>query len=177
MRITSTARAGTRRFSGSIHAALPRWRALTEETLALSLPWHIRLRLWAVQPSTWTQVGAFLAVGAIGYVVNLTAYAVAVHALAIDYRTAATLAFALALTTTFVLNRRYTFAAEDGAVHRQAWRYAMVNALGFATNLVTLQVLVEQGHLTKLAAEALAAIVAAPVNYAGQRLWAFARRR
>jgi putative flippase GtrA len=149
---------------------------VTEETLALSLPWHVRLRLWAVQPSTWTQVGAFLAVGAIGYVVNLAAYAVALHGLAIDYRTAATLAFGLALTTTFVLNRRYTFAAGDGAVHRQAWRYALVNALGFATNLVTLQLLVEHGQAPKLTAEALAAVVAAPVNYAGQRLWAFARR-
>ena len=149
---------------------------MTEETLALSLPWHVRLRLWAVKPSTWSQVGAFLAVGAVGYVVNLAVYAAAVHALAIDYRTAATLAFGLALTTTFVLNRRYTFAAEDGAVHRQAWRYALVNALGFATNLVALQVLVEYGQAPKLTAEALAAVIAAPVNYAGQRLWAFARR-
>lgn len=150
---------------------------MTEETLALRLPWHARLRLWAVQPATWTQVGAFLAVGTIGYVVNLAAYALAVHGLAIDYRTAATLAFGLALTTTFVLNRRYTFAAAHGAVHRQAWRYALVNAVGFATNLVMLQILVEQSHLPRVSAEALAAIVAAPVNYAGQRLWAFATRR
>ena len=150
---------------------------MTEETLALSLPWHVRLRIWAAQPSTWTQVGVFLAVGAVGYVVNLAAYGVAVHLLAIDYRTAATLAFGLALTTTFALNRRYTFAAEAGAVHRQAWRYALVNALGFATNLVVLQLLVEYGHAPKLTAEALAAVVAAPVNYTGQRLWAFAHRR
>ena len=74
-------------FSGSIHAAVPRWRAVTEETLALSPPWHLRLRLWALQPATWTQVGAFLAVGAVGYAVNLAAYGAAVHGLAIDYRT------------------------------------------------------------------------------------------
>src|SRR5436190_2069967 len=114
---------------------------------------------------------------AVGYVVNLAAYGVAEHLLAIDYRTAATLAFGLALTTTFALNRRYTFAAEGGAVHRQAWRYALVNALGFATNLVVLQLLVEYGYAPKLTAEALAAVVAAPVNYTGQRLWAFAHRR
>jgi len=148
---------------------------VTEETLALRLPWHVRARLWVARPSTWRQVGSFLAVGGVGYGVNLAVFALGVHGAGLDYRDAAIAAFAVALTTTFVLNRHYTFAASHGAVPQQAWRYVLVNAVGFATNLAALQVLVEHGAVAKVPAEALAAIVAAPVNYAGQRLWAFAR--
>src|SRR5438046_1430004 len=50
------------------------------------------------------------------------------------------------LTTTFVLNRRYTFAVGNGAVHHQACGYALVNALGFATNQADVELLVEQVH-------------------------------
>jgi len=148
---------------------------MTEETLALTLPWHLRARMWLTHPATWVQVGSFLAVGGVGYVVNLAIYALAVHALRLDYRDSAVVAFAVALTTTFVLNRRYTFGATNGEMHQQAWRYVLVSGVAFGANLVVLQFLVERGALAKVPAEAIAAVFAAPVNYAGQRLWAFAR--
>ena len=102
---------------------------MTEETLALTLPWHLRARMWLTHPATWVQVGSFLAVGGVGYVVNLAIYALAVHALRLDYRDSAVVAFAVALTTTFVLNRRYTFGATNGEMHQQAWRYVLVSGV------------------------------------------------
>jgi putative flippase GtrA len=148
---------------------------MTEETVAVRLPWRTRLWSFVTHPSSWRQVARFLCVGAVGYIVNLVVYAGCVRAATVEYRAAAVAAFVCALATTFVLNRHFTFAARAGSPGAQAWRYLLVNLLGFATNLVVLQVLVERALLAKVPSEAVAAIVAAPVNFAGLRLWAFAR--
>jgi putative flippase GtrA len=150
-------------------------RAMTDETVAVRLPWHVRLWSFVTHPSSWRQVARFLCVGAVGYVVNLAVYAGCVHVATVEYRASAVAAFMCALATTFVLNRHYTFEAATGSVGTQAWRYLLVNLLGFATNLFVLQVLVERAAMAKVPSEAIAAVVAAPVNFAGQRLWAFAR--
>lgn len=122
------------------------------------------------------QIVRFAAVGAAGYVVNLAVYAVCVHGGRIDYRVAAVLAFMVALSTTFALNRHFTFRAGDGRLHHQAARYLLVCLVGFATNLLALQLLVDVALLPKVAAQAIAVIIAAPVNFAGQRFWTFADR-
>lgn len=149
---------------------------MTDEILAIELPLHLRLRFWASHPATWIEVGKFLAVGAVGYAVNLAVYGACVQLPGVEYRVAAALAFVCALATTFALNRRFTFGAHDGPLAGQAWRYLLVNLAGFAANIGVLQLLVERAATPKLPAEAIAAVLAAPVNYAGQRLWAFARR-
>jgi len=149
---------------------------MTDERLELPLPWHAQLRAWILHPSSWLQVARFLVVGAVGYTVNLAVFAAGVHVAAIEYRMSAVIAFFCALTTTFLLNRRFTFAAHGEAIVHQAWRYALVNGAGFAANLGVLQLLVERGGMAKVPAEAIAAILAAPVNFAGMRLWAFATR-
>jgi putative flippase GtrA len=135
------------------------------------------LRSWAIQPTTWLQVARFLGAGAAGYLVNLVVYGACLHFAHLDYRLAAVAAFAVALTTTFVLNRRYTFAAHGTRPGRQARRYLVVSVLAFLTSVAVLQALVEWASLAKLVSQALAVGVAAPVNYAGQRLWAFEPQR
>jgi putative flippase GtrA len=146
----------------------------TQELAAVQVPRRTRVRSAVTHPANVLQFARFLGVGAVGYVVNLAVFAAAAHGLAIDFRAAAVVSFALALLTTFVLNRRFTFAATDGQVARQLGRYALVNLGGFVTNLVVLILLVSVAGLLKLPAEAIAAAVAAPVNFAGNRLWAFA---
>ena len=122
------------------------------------------------------QLVRFLAVGAAGYVVNLAVYTAAVHGADTDYRLAAVLAFGVALATTFALNRRYTFEATGDPLHHEATRYLLVSLVGFATNLAALTALVDVAMLAKVPAQAIAIVLAAPVNFAGQRLWTFARR-
>ncbi|MDX6666567.1 MAG: hypothetical protein QOG68_2773 [Solirubrobacteraceae bacterium] len=122
------------------------------------------------------QLIRFLSVGAAGYVVNLAVYAVCVHAVHIDYRAAAVVAFCFALTTTYTLNRRYTFAPSGARLHHEAGRYVLVSLVGFATNLIALQLLVDGAMLAKVPAQAIAIVIAAPVNFAGQRFWTFVRR-
>ena len=80
-----------------------------------------------------------------------------------------------ALATTSVLNRYVTFAAGKGSLVSQAWRYGLVNLTGFATMLLVLAAGVELAHVAEIPAQAIAAAAAAPVNYLGGRIWAFAR--
>ncbi|MEA2292157.1 MAG: hypothetical protein QOF17_1177 [Solirubrobacteraceae bacterium] len=140
---------------------------------ATTLPLQHRLRAWAVHPATWRQVVRFLGAGAAGYVVNLAVYDACLRLARLDYRLCAVAAFVVALATTFALNRRYTFDARGPGLERQARRYLVVSLLAFATSLLVLHALVEWAAVAKLAGEALAVAFAAPVNYAGQRLWAF----
>jgi putative flippase GtrA len=128
-------------------------------------------------PAVWLQVARFLAAGAMGYVVNLAVYALCLRVAHLDYRLCAVAAFAVALTTTFALNRRYTFGVRGAGIERQAGRYLVVSLLAFGTSLLVLQALVDWASVAKLAGDALAVAVAAPLNYAGQRLWAFEPRR
>jgi putative flippase GtrA len=148
--------------------------SVTEESLAVQriAPLALRAR-WRAWRDNVVQVARFLGVGAIGYVVNLAAYAAATHAVGLDYRVSAFVSFVLALLTTFSLNRHVTFAAGDGPIAAQLWRYVVVNSAGFATNLVVLMLLVDGAGVAKVPAEALAAAAAAPVNFLGGRLWAF----
>jgi putative flippase GtrA len=143
----------------------------THETLALrSAP-----RRPSVPPVVW-EIARFLGVGAVGYLVNLAVYATLVHPAAIGYGVASVLAFVVALATTFLLNRRFTFgAASSGSLPKQAWRYLLVNLTGFGTMLLVLAAGVELAHVAEVPAQAIAAAAAAPVNYLGGRIWAFAR--
>ena len=123
-----------------------------------------------------TRVVRFAFAGAVGYAVNLAVYGLAVHGAGVEYRVGAVLAFSVALTTTFLLNRHYTFQAGDQAKRYQAPRYIAVALLAFAVNLAALQVFVDVLGVMPIVGQALAIALAAPVNFAGQRLWAFAPR-
>jgi putative flippase GtrA len=126
------------------------------------------------ESGSWRRVGWFAVAGGTGYVVNLAVFSVGVHGAGFDYRISAALAFAVALATTFVLNRRFTFSVRGGAIHGQAARYVVVSLIAFGANLAVLHGLVAGGGVAKLLGQAVGVAVAAPVNFAGQRLWAFA---
>jgi putative flippase GtrA len=124
----------------------------------------------------WWQLGRFLAVGASGFVINIVLYGVLVHSADLHYLVAAVISNVTALTSNFVLNRRWTFEATHGRRRLQAPRFILVSAGGFAVNLLVLRFCVELVGLPKLPAEVLASAVAAPVNFLGSRQWAFRRR-
>jgi putative flippase GtrA len=125
----------------------------------------------------WWQLGRFLTVGASGFAINIVVYAVLVHPLSIPYVAAAAISNVVALSSNFVLNRRWTFDASHGRRRLQAPRFAVVSAGGFAVNLFVLRLCVEALGVPKLPAEVVASAIAAPVNFLGSRQWAFRRRR
>jgi dolichol-phosphate mannosyltransferase len=120
----------------------------------------------------WPQFARFATVGASGYVVNLATFA-AVHAAGAHYRVAATAAFGAAVTSNFLANRHWTFAAAHGPRVHQALRFLVVSIAAFLLGLGVLSLLIELTGLPQLAAQAVAIVVATPLSFLGNRLWTF----
>ena len=120
----------------------------------------------------WAQVARFAAVGVSGYVVNLAVYWVALRA-GLDYRAAATLAFAVALINNFVWNRLWTFPDSTGAIGGQAARFVVVSTAAFLLSLALLSVLVRDLAAPKLLAQAVAIVAVTPISFLANKLWSF----
>jgi putative flippase GtrA len=115
----------------------------------------------------------FSLVGASGYVVNLAVFQVTYVAGA-GHLAAATVAFLVAVTNNYLLNRRWTFAGAALTSKRvQAPRFFAVSLAAFGMGLVVLEVLVAAAHLPPIVAQACAIIVVTPIGFAGQKLWSF----
>ncbi len=127
------------------------------------------------KPDNWVQLVKFSAVGASGYVVNLAVYTTLVKGLGVQYILAALLAFCAAVTNNFLWNRHWTFRATDGHMGFQAARFFTVSLLALGVNLVVLEVLVSFGDVDKVLAQAIAILVATPLNFIGNKLWSFGK--
>src|SRR5438270_1763525 len=113
---------------------------------------HIRVRHGVRRPHHSVQLVRFGAVGASGYVINLVVFAVCVHAIGIDYRVAAVLAWVVSVTNNFWLNRHWTFGARQAHPLRQALRFFAVSALVFGFSYGVLVALVSGMGVVKVLA-------------------------
>lgn len=136
-----------------------------------SLPQRVRHGLR--HPGNWLELVRFGVVGASGYAVNLGVFALSVHALGIDYRLAAVLAFLAGVLNNFWWNRHWTFGAAEGHAGFQAARFFTVSLAAFAVSFVILQALVSAAGLAEVLAQAIAIVVATPLNFLGNKLWSF----
>ena len=136
-------------------------------------PMRRRVRAGMRHPANWFQLVRFGLVGASGYAVNLAVFALAVHRLDAGYRTAAALAFVVAVTNNFAWNRRWTFDARGGHAGFQAARFFVVSFAAFLFGLAVLEVLVSVAGLPEVGAQALAIASATPLSFVGNKLWAF----
>ena len=84
-------------------------------TTAAPLTFRVRVRHGVRRTHNWLQLVRFAAVGASGYVVNLVTFAVCVHAIGIDYRISAVIAFVVSVINNFWFNRHWTFDAKRRA--------------------------------------------------------------
>jgi putative flippase GtrA len=132
-----------------------------------------RVRLGIRQRDNWWQLARFTAVGASGYAVNLVAFTLCVHGASLDYRLAATVAFVVAVTNNFWWNRHWTFDARGGHAGQQASRFLVVSLAAFVVNLALLQILVDEVHVARVLAQAIAVAAATPCNFLGNKLWTF----
>jgi putative flippase GtrA len=146
---------------------------MAEDTTALALPLHRRVRHGLRHPRNWLQLVRFGLVGASGYVVNLAVFALLVHALLVPYQAAAAGAFVVSVLSNFWWNRRWTFAAHDGHAGFQAARFFLVSVVAFGCSYAVLIGLVEEAGLAKVPAQALAIVAATPLSFLGQKLWSF----
>ncbi len=128
------------------------------------------------KPHNWVQLGKFCAVGASGYVVNLAVYTALLRGAGIHYLPAAICSFLVAVTNNYTLNRVWTFRHERGHVAYQGLRFLVVSTLALGANLLILDALVSLG-VGKIAAQAIAIVLVTPLNFVGNKLWSFKKRR
>lgn len=124
----------------------------------------------------WVQLAKFSAVGASGYVVNLAVFTALVVGADVDHRLAAVGSFLVAVTNNYLWNRLWTFHGERGHVAYQGARFFFVALLALIANLVALEVLIRLG-LPEIAAQAIAIVLVTPINFVGNKLWTFRRKR
>src|SRR5579864_524778 len=139
----------------------------------VSIKLHVRLRHGVRKPHNWLQLVRFGAVGATGYVVNLVAFAVCVHAVGIDYRISAVIAWVISVLNNFWWNRHWTFGAREAHPVHQGARFFAVSLLAFGFTYLVLIGLVSGAGVTKVPAQAIAIAAGTPLNFVGQKLWSF----
>ena len=132
-----------------------------------------RVRHGIRRPANWFQLVRFGVVGGTGYVVNLAVYSALVAGADVHYVTAAVLAFCVAVTNNFLLNRHWTFKATHGRATFQAPRFLTVSLIALGFNLVVLELLVGVAGVSKIPGQAVAILAATPLNFIGNKLWSF----
>jgi dolichol-phosphate mannosyltransferase len=145
---------------------------MPDEAAAVALPLRRRVRHGLRRRDNWWQLVRFGVVGASGYVANLATFALAVHALGLDYRLAAVAAFVVGVTNNFWWNRLWTFAAHAGHAGFQAARFFLVSVATFLVSLLLLELLVRAGA-AEVPAQAAAIVASTPLNFLGNKLWSF----
>jgi putative flippase GtrA len=139
----------------------------------VELPFRARVRHGVRRPGNWLQLMRFVFVGASGYVVNLLVFAGCVHALGINYKIAAVLAFIVSVVNNFWLNRHWTFDAKQEHPIRQGARFFAVSLVALGFSYVILVSLVDGAGMAKVVAQAIAIVCATPLSFIGQKLWSF----
>jgi putative flippase GtrA len=125
------------------------------------------------RPANWFQLVRFSIVGGTGYVINLAVYSLLVQVADWHYIGAAVVAFCVAVTNNFLLNRHWTFRATGGPAAFQAPRFLTVSLIALGFNLVVLELLVGVVGMPKIPAQAIAVLAATPLNFVGNKLWSF----
>jgi dolichol-phosphate mannosyltransferase len=115
----------------------------------------------------------FCAVGALGYVVNISIFAL-VLALGAHHLGAAALAFMAAVAGNFWCNRRWTFRAADGPALQQGVRFLTVSVVACLFAAAVLELLVGTAGAPALAAQPASIVAALPLSFLGNRAWSFA---
>jgi putative flippase GtrA len=134
---------------------------------------HLRVRAGLRRPHNWVQLVKFCLVGASGYVVNLSVFALCVEAIGLHHLVGATVAFVVAVTNNFWWNRHWTFKARRGRPGFQAARFFTVSVAAFLFAAGVLQLLVAVAELPEVPSQALAIIAATPLNFIGNKMWSF----
>ena len=126
------------------------------------------------KPHNWVQLVKFCAVGASGYVVNLSVFALCVEAFDMHHLVAATVAFVVAVLNNFWWNRHWTFRVRSGHAGFQAARFFTVSVVAFLFAASILELLVSVAEMPELPAQAISIVVATPLNFVGTKMWSFA---
>ena len=138
---------------------------------------HTRVRHGMRRQHNWVQLVKFCLVGGTGFVVNLTVFALASQVGGLHHLAAAAVAFAVAVTNNFLLNRHWTFQARADHAGFQAARFFAVSTSAALLAALVLELLVAVAGVPEVPAQAIAVLSATPLNFIGNKMWSFGRRQ
>jgi putative flippase GtrA len=117
------------------------------------------------------QWSRFAAVGVSNTVLSTIVFGLLVRA-GLHYVPASAIAFTLGALNSYVLNRRFTFRS-TAARTPELGRFALVQVVGLATDLVLLSAAVDGLGLPRVAAQIMVFPAASAVTFVLARQWAF----
>lgn len=138
---------------------------------------HIRVRHGMRRQHNWVQLVKFCLVGGSGFLVNLSVFALASQAIGLHHLESAAIAYVVAVTNNFLWNRHWTFRARRGHAGFQAARFFAVSTSAAVLAAAILQFLVTVAGMPEVPAQAISIVMATPLNFVGNKMWSFGRRR
>ena len=126
-----------------------------------------------------SKIMKFGSVGAIGSVTNLSLFTTLTF-LDVNYNIASILAFLVAVTQNYTLNKKWTFKDHNSKTRKKFIKYFILNFISFLVNLLVLNIIIlnfGDDNLTKIIAQALGIAVAMGFNFLGSYLVIFAKSK
>jgi len=121
----------------------------------------------------------FGSVGALGSVTNIIIFS-SLTFLNINYNIAATIAFLVAVTQNYLLNKKWTFKEHNTKTKKKFIKYFILNFISFLINLTVLNIIVfyfGDEKLTTILAQIIGIGVAMSLNFTGSYLVIFAKSK
>jgi len=123
----------------------------------------------------WTffhQITAFAAVGAVAGMLDYSVMVLLREAFSIDAVISALVGYAFGTAASYILNRLKTF--RSARRHQEAvWRFATVNAVGFATTGIFMGIMVNAMHINYTISRVFTIIGISAMNFFAYKFWAF----
>ena len=121
----------------------------------------------------------FAAVGAAGFIVDVTVLYFGLYVLELGYFSGRLLSYFVAATATWYLNRHYTFVESDRSTPIRQWiGFLAANGIGGVVNFGTYSIVIIYGMnlpLAPLIGTALGSIAGLVFNFSASRTWIFKR--
>ena len=120
------------------------------------------------------QFWKYCLVGASGFIINILIFWMMIRVVQAHYLVAASVSFAFAVSSNFILNKYWTFGNPDGDLFSQAGRFLVISVTSWLLNLLILRLLIEDANLdNELIAQAIAISLVTVLNFTGNKLWSF----
>lgn len=123
-------------------------------------------------PTMLHRFGRFAVVGALATGTHAAVFAFGVEALRLDPVLATALAFFIALSVGYTLNRRWTFVVHDAPTMR-LWRYTIAASVGLTLNVVIMYAIVHVMHGSPYIGLLLSIAIVPPVTFSLNQFWVF----
>lgn len=126
-----------------------------------------------VQRPVVRQFMKFGIVGVINTALDYLIYSALIIVFHVHFLAANAVSFSLAVTNSYVLNRRWTFRSDNPDWKKEATKFFLVNLVGLGLSEMFLKIFVHGLGVSPFIAKLMAVVIVLGWNFIGTRLWAF----